>query len=91
MGPESYIGSINEFAGHFPVRGWADCDGRLMPIQNYAALFSIIGTTYGGDGVRNFALPDLRPMDEHHIRIDWAQIEQPRIKICIDGIYPPRD
>ena len=54
------IGDIVMFAGNFAPRGWAFCDGRLLPVNSYAALFSIIGTTYGGDGRSTFALPDLR-------------------------------
>lgn len=48
------------FAGNFQVRGFWNCDGRLLSIAENSALFSILGTTYGGDGVSTFALPDLR-------------------------------
>jgi len=48
------------FGGNFAPRGWAFCDGQLLPISQYDALFSILGTTYGGDGRTTFALPDLR-------------------------------
>jgi len=48
------------FAGNFAIRGWAFCDGSLLPISENDALFSLIGTTYGGDGQETFALPDLR-------------------------------
>jgi microcystin-dependent protein len=54
------IGQISMFAGDFAPRGWALCNGQLMSIQQNIALFSIIGTIYGGDGVTTFALPDLR-------------------------------
>lgn len=54
------LGSIILFAGNFAPRGWAFCDGSLLPISQNSALFAIIGTTYGGDGVQTFALPDLR-------------------------------
>lgn len=57
---ESYIGLIKLFAGNYAPRNWAFCDGRLLSIQENQALFSIIGTTYGGDGSTTFALPDLR-------------------------------
>jgi microcystin-dependent protein len=57
---EPFIGQIMMFGGNFAPRGWAHCDGQLLPISNYAALFSIVGTTYGGDGRSTFALPDLR-------------------------------
>lgn len=55
-----YIGEIKLFAGNFQPRGYAFCDGRLLPISQYSALFALIGTTYGGDGQTTFALPDLR-------------------------------
>jgi len=54
------IGQIMPFAGTNVPRGWAPCSGQLLSIQTNTALFSLIGTTYGGDGVRTFALPDLR-------------------------------
>jgi len=57
---EGFIGEIRIFAGNFAPRSWALCDGQLLPINNYQALFSILGTTYGGDGRTTFALPDLR-------------------------------
>ena len=57
---EAFIGSIVMFAGNFAPRGWAFCDGQLLPIQEHQSLFSILGTTYGGDGRTTFALPDLR-------------------------------
>jgi microcystin-dependent protein len=55
-----FIGQITIFAGTFAPRGWAFCDGQIMAISNNTALFSIIGTTYGGNGQTTFALPDLR-------------------------------
>jgi microcystin-dependent protein len=54
------LGQIILAPFNFAPVGWAVCDGSLLPIQQYAALFSLIGTTYGGDGRTNFALPDLR-------------------------------
>ena len=54
------IGEIRMFAGNFAPRAWALCDGQLLPISQNSALFSILGTTYGGDGRTTFALPDLR-------------------------------
>lgn len=57
---EPFIGMIVMFGGNFAPRGWAFCDGQLLPISTAEALFSIIGTTYGGDGRTTFALPDLR-------------------------------
>lgn len=57
---EPFIGQIIQFAGNFAPRSWAFCDGQLLPIAQHTALFSILGTTYGGDGRTTFALPDLR-------------------------------
>lgn len=57
---DPYIGEIRLFGGNFAPAGWALCDGRLLDISNNSALYSLIGTAYGGDGVNNFAVPDLR-------------------------------
>lgn len=57
---QSFIGSVVIFGGNFAPVGWMFCNGQLLPIAQYTALFSILGTTYGGDGQTTFALPDLR-------------------------------
>lgn len=57
---DPFIGEIRMFAGNFAPRGFALCDGQLLPIAQNTALFSLLGTTYGGDGRTTFALPDLR-------------------------------
>jgi microcystin-dependent protein len=57
---EPFLGSIILFAGNFAPRGWAFCNGQLLSIAQNTALFSLLGTTYGGDGQTTFALPDLR-------------------------------
>ena len=57
---EAYVGEIRVFAGNFAPLGWALCDGTLLPIADNQVLFTLIGTTYGGDGQSTFALPDLR-------------------------------
>ncbi|AKF79208.1 Microcystin-dependent protein [Myxococcus fulvus] len=57
---EPYIGEIRMFAGNFAPRGWAFCQGQILSIAQNTALFSILGTTYGGNGQTTFALPDLR-------------------------------
>lgn len=56
---DQFIGIVKIFAGNFAPEGWAFCNGQLLPINDNEALFSIIGTTYGGDGMTNFALPNL--------------------------------
>ena len=57
---EPFIGQITMFGGNFAPRSWAFCDGQLLAISSHQALFSILGTTYGGDGRTTFGLPDLR-------------------------------
>jgi microcystin-dependent protein len=57
---DPYISSIYIFAGNFAIRGFVQCQGQILPISQYSALFSLIGTFYGGNGTSNFQLPDLR-------------------------------
>jgi microcystin-dependent protein len=57
---EPFVGQITLFPFFFAPKGWALCEGQLLPISQNAALFSLLGTYYGGNGVSNFALPDLR-------------------------------
>ena len=57
--PEPYIGEIRMFAGNFPPNGWMFCEGQTLPISENDALFTLIGTTYGGDGQETFNLPNL--------------------------------
>ncbi|SDR83573.1 Microcystin-dependent protein [Formosa sp. Hel1_31_208] len=64
---DTYIGVIEMFGGNFAPRNWAFCNGQLLAISQYQALFSILGTTYGGDGRTTFALPDLRGRVPKHV------------------------
>src|SRR5437667_3206877 len=57
---EPFLSEIRIFSFNFAPKGWALCNGQLLPINQNQALFSLLGTTYGGDGQVNFALPDLR-------------------------------
>ena len=57
---EPFLGQIQAFGFNFPPRGWAKCEGQILPISQNTALFSLLGTTFGGDGRTSFALPDLR-------------------------------
>jgi microcystin-dependent protein len=57
---QPFIGEIRMFGGNFAPVGWANCDGQLMPIAENDALFTLIGTTYGGDGEETFALPNFQ-------------------------------
>ena len=54
-----FVAEITMFGFNFPPKGWAFCNGQLLPINQNQALFSLLGTTYGGDGRQTFALPNL--------------------------------
>jgi len=58
--PSPFVGEVRAFAGNFAPLGWALCNGQLLSISQNTALFSLLGTTYGGNGQTTFALPDLR-------------------------------
>lgn len=57
---DPFVGEVRIFSGNFAPRGWAFCNGQLLPISQNTALFSLLGTTYGGDGRTTFALPNLQ-------------------------------
>lgn len=57
---EPFLGEIRTFGFNYAPRGWAQCNGQLLPISQYSALFALLGTQFGGDGVRTFRLPDLQ-------------------------------
>lgn len=78
---EGVIGVVQLFAGNFAPKGWAECKGQILPINQNQALFSILGTTYGGDGRTTFALPNLSSA---------APQQGLRYIICLQGIYPDR-
>ncbi|MDP0491846.1 MAG: tail fiber protein [Verrucomicrobiota bacterium JB023] len=63
---EPFLGEIRLVGFNFAPRGWALCDGQILPISQYSALFSLLGTMYGGDGRTSFALPDLRGRFPRH-------------------------
>ncbi len=71
-GDDPYLGEIEWVAFNFPPVGWALCDGSLLPIAQYSALYSLLGTTYGGDGVTTFGLPDLRSRSPLHVGTGYA-------------------
>ncbi len=62
-----YLGEIRVFGFNFPPKGWAECNGQLMQISQNQALFSLLGTTWGGNGQTTFALPDLRGRVPIHV------------------------
>ena len=93
---DEILGSISTFAGNYAPINYMNCDGRLLEIKSNAALYTIIGTTYGGDGKTTFALPELRPFAKsatdtgYNRRVDWSELSMPRQIICVDGLWPSR-
>lgn len=79
---EPLLGEIRMFGGDFAPRGWAHCHGQLLTIAEHAPLFSLIGTSFGGDGVETFALPDLRRAG--------SPPPPPTFIIALTGVYPSR-
>lgn len=63
---DPFVAEIRIFPFNFAPKGWAWCDGQLLPLSQNTALFSLLGTTYGGNGKSNFALPDLQGMAPMH-------------------------
>ncbi|MEM7221465.1 MAG: tail fiber protein [Pseudomonadota bacterium] len=63
---EPFLGEIRMFGFNFPPRGWAECNGQLLQISQNQALFAILGTTYGGNGRTDYALPDMRGRAPRH-------------------------
>lgn len=94
---EVFIGMIAQFPYYFAPRDWTFCHGQLLQIKDNQALFSLLGTNYGGDGIHTFGLPDLRPKDENGVplQIQVGDIYQGKPymehSICLYGIYPQRD
>ena len=84
------LAQILLFAGSFAPNGWAFCTGQIMQIQQNEALFSLLGTMYGGDGMKTFALPDLRYKDDQGNQVTGHEIGKPSYIICTMGIYPTR-
>ena len=70
-----FVGEIRMFAGNFAPAGWAFCNGALIAIDQNPTLFQLIGTTYGGDGQNNFALPDLQSRLPVHVGPGFAQAQ----------------
>lgn len=81
---DEIIGMIKLYGGNFAPQGWFECKGQLLPIMEYQALFSLLGTQYGGDGRTTFSLPnlvDVSPTDS---------VKGLRYIICHQGVYPQR-
>ena len=84
---DNFIGQIITTGYNFAQRGYALCEGQFLSISDNSALFSLLGTMYGGDGRTNFALPDLR-MDRNGNK-HWHP-GTPVYQICLNGIFPSR-
>jgi len=94
---EVFYGELAQFPYRFCPAGWAYCHGQLLSISQNEVLYTLIGTTYGGDGVNTFAVPDLRPKDINGnlLNIEVGQLYEgkPYIEtfISLQGIYPTQD
>ncbi len=93
---DEFIGTILQFGFNWSPKGWQLCHGQAIAIQSNQALFSLLGITYGGNGVTTFNLPDLRKKNKDGNYYQQGEIMEdgtPYIEsyICVEGIYPPRD
>ncbi|MEH3052930.1 MAG: tail fiber protein [Patulibacter minatonensis] len=70
---DPFVGEIRLFGGNFAPLNWADCDGQLLAIDDYAALYNLLGTTFGGNGVTTFGVPDLRGRVPVHVGPGYVQ------------------
>ena len=100
---DEIIAAIKTFAGNFAPQDYMFCNGAILQINQYQALYSLLGNSFGGDGHTNFALPDLRPdIVEYTIegetpnqkivqkitgKRNW-KADEPKQIICVNGIYP---
>ena len=82
---DEFLSVIKLYAGSFVPKGYLLCDGRLMSINENQALFSLLGTIYGGDGRTNFALPKITAPSSNGDENSLKYI------ICVQGVYPQRD
>jgi microcystin-dependent protein len=82
---DALLAEIKLFAGNFPPANWEFCQGQVLPINANEALFSLLGTQYGGDGITTFNLPNLAPLTP--VGDDLPPINY---IICVQGIYPQR-
>jgi microcystin-dependent protein len=80
---EEFTGSVHLFPYNFEIQGWMACDGRQLPINQYTALFSLLGTRYGGNGTTTFGIPKMDPVAS-------ANGDPLTYQICIQGLYPER-
>lgn len=85
---DPFIGTIMPVAFNFAPQGWALCAGQAMSIAQNAELYSLIGTTYGGDGVATFALPDLRGKMSDGAAAARQRFQDLNYIIRVEGIFP---
>ncbi|MFO7588554.1 MAG: phage tail protein [Gemmatimonadota bacterium] len=90
FGGENWIGEIVTVPYSFAPRGFAFCEGQELPVQQYQALFSLIGTYFGGDGRTTFKLPDTRPLELAHQKQLRASRPPFRYAIALTGLFPSR-
>ncbi|HVG80773.1 MAG TPA: tail fiber protein [Methylomirabilota bacterium] len=79
---EQYIGEVRAMPFGFVPQGWAACSGQLLQPSSNAALFALLGYTYGGDGATTFALPNIPPLQGKQGSLQYC--------IAIQGLFPPR-
>lgn len=79
---DPFVGEVRAMPFGFAPTGWAPCQGQILPIMSNTALFSLLGTLYGGDGKSTFALPKLAPLEGKNGTLQYC--------ICIQGVFPPR-
>ena len=86
---EVYIGEVHLFAFDFAPKNWLPCDGRILPINEYETLFTLLGNTYGGDGRTNFALPKL---NDYYLQggANFGPYQFLCYYIATEGLYPMR-
>ena len=89
MDVDVFIGEIRMFGGTFAPKDWADCNGQLLSIERNQALFNLIGTTYGGDGETNFALPDLRGRTPIGVQNTLGESAGSETVTLTTGMLPP--
>ena len=82
MNEGCYLAEVRLFAGMFVPRGWMACEGQVLKIVDNESLFSLVGTTYGGDGRTTFGIPNLKGKEP---------VEGSTYIICVQGLYPSRN
>lgn len=89
---EDFLGDIKLVATNFDQRNWVHCEGQVVPLAENTALFSLLGSTYGGDGKTSFKLPDLRKAEAALRTAAGVKEDGPYLRyvICIAGVYPSR-